>query len=55
MAPATHRDVFSATPDEIAATKVLATMMNGRFVHGEGEGDDYQEDYDEFEKVEFHD
>ena len=46
-------DLFSATTDEIAATKVLTTMMNGRIVHGEGIADRSQEDFDEFEDYEF--
>jgi len=45
-------DLFNVTPDEIATTKVLATMMNGKFVHGEGSSDDYQETYDEFAEFE---
>ncbi len=46
-------DLFQATPDEIAATKVLMTMMNGRIVHGEGVADRSQEDFDEFEDIDF--
>ena len=31
-----ERNLFEIEPNEIAETRVLATMMNGRFTHREG-------------------
>ena len=48
-------DIFEATPEEIASTKVLATMMNGKEVYLSEEAIKMLEDFDEFEEFEFHD
>ena len=47
-------NLFEATPDEIAAARVVSTMVNGRVVYGEGVPDQYSEDFAEMEDLEFH-
>ena len=48
-------DIFEATPEQIAGTKVLATMMNGKEVYLSEEVKRLLEDFDEFDEFEFHD
>ena len=46
-------DIFSVSPEQLADTKVLLAMMNGRVVHGQDALDEYAEDFSEFEEFEF--
>ena len=49
-----NRNLFDLSPEEIAQTRVLSTMMNGRVVHNdavgwEDESDDVSEIFEDFD------
>ncbi len=54
------RDIFNATPEQIAQARVLSTMMNGRIVHNdavgwEAQSDDLIEVFEDFDFCSSHD
>ncbi len=54
------RDLFNATPEQIAQARVLSTMMNGRIVYNdavgwEAQSDDLIEVFEDFDFCSSHD